>query len=166
MEHRKVVHPSRRKCRNFPASCTHGNKCWYVHNEPEPMEIDETVDAKDTRSWNFKCNVCGYEFLERNDFMEHKRSNHPEINLTCQNFLKGVCQRSDESCWFIHRSEPKKPEAGTKNKKSESKSQAPVFQEVPADPFPPNQLTAVLKMVASLCQKVENMEKVIQEMKN
>ena len=32
MNHRKVVHPSSRKCKNFPGSCAWGNDCCYVHH--------------------------------------------------------------------------------------------------------------------------------------
>ena len=155
MEHRSLVHPSNKKCRNFPASCTFGTKCWYVHHEP--METDQTAEAAETRVWNFKCNVCEEEFKDRSDFMKHKKKNHPENNLTCQNFVRDKCQRSEDSCWFQHRSDSRKPETS---------SQEQVFQEVSANLFPPNQLSSVLQMIDSLCQKEEKMEKTIQDMKN
>ena len=42
MNHRKDVHPSKRKCKNFPAGkCTWGKTCWFVHSE-ELMDVDES----------------------------------------------------------------------------------------------------------------------------
>ena len=35
MDHRKVVHPSNKPCRNFPVDCKWGNDCWYVHHQME-----------------------------------------------------------------------------------------------------------------------------------
>ena len=101
MNHRKIVHPSKKKCRNFPTNCTFGNDCWYVHHEP--METDEqTSDVNEGNSWNFKCNLCEEKILERRDFMIHKKTKHGDTVLTCQNFLRGECSRSEESCWFKH----------------------------------------------------------------
>ena len=71
MNHRKIVHPSSKRCRNFPKSCTFGKECWYVHSE-EPMDIDESPAAK-ANSWNFKCNLCDEIIDERRDFMKHKK---------------------------------------------------------------------------------------------
>ena len=39
MNHRKEVHPSNRRCRNYPQSCTWAKECWYVHLD-EPMDVD------------------------------------------------------------------------------------------------------------------------------
>ena len=63
MNHRKTVHPSNKKCRNFPnGKCTFGNQCWYVHEE-ELMDVDESfkddVKAEDSK---YRCYICNIEF--------------------------------------------------------------------------------------------------------
>ena len=154
MEHRKNVHPSSKKCRNYPASCTFGEKCWYVHEQP--MEVDLEKDVQQTSS-NFKCNVCDEEFKERVCFMKHKKTEHPNSILECQNFKRGKCQRTDELCWFKHT-----PVTG----ESKTPTQGQVFQEAPANLFPPEQFSRMLQMVDTLCQKVEQMEKRILNLTN
>ena len=154
MEHRKNVHPSSKKCRNFPASCTFGEKCWYVHEQP--MEVDLEKDVQQN-SWNFKCNVCDEEFQERICFMKHKKTEHPDSILECQNFKRGKCQRTDELCWFKHTPVTKEPN---------TPSQDQVFQNAPPNLFPPEQFSRMLQMVDILCQKVELMEKRMQNLTN
>ena len=147
MNHRKIVHPSKKKCRNFPANCTFGNDCWYVHTEP--MEVDEyPTEFKEANTWNFKCNLCDEEILERRDFMAHKKTKHGDTVLPCQNFLLGKCSRSEESCWFKH------DEINPERKNSDNQ----VFQKVPQSSLPPDQLSVMVKMLNRLCSKVENME--------
>ena len=150
MDHRKTVHPSTRKCRNFPGTCTWASKCWYVHDEP--MEVDpENVP---TRAWNFKCNICGDEFIERADFMNHKKTNHDDTNLECESFKRGKCQKTAETCWFKHT---------TVNKQTTSPPHKQDFQKA-VNLFPPEQLSKMFQMVNSLCQKVGKMEKRMEEL--
>ena len=45
MNHRKILHPSNKKCFLFAdGSCTRGNECWYVHEELL-MEVDESFNS-------------------------------------------------------------------------------------------------------------------------
>ena len=151
MEHRKNVHPSTKRCRNFPASCTFGEKCWYVHEQP--MEIDGENDVEPS-PWNFKCNVCAKDFKERAQFMKHKKNDHPDANLECQNFKMGKCKRTEDACWFTH---------NFKNI-TESLSSEQVFQKASPNLFPPEQVLRMFQLVENLCQKMENMEKRMEEM--
>ena len=99
MDHRKVVHPSNKKCKNFPTNCTFGDECCYVHHEQ--MEIDQiNTNQNNNKTWNFKCNLCDEEIVERKDFMKHKKVKHGDTILPCEKFLRGGCSRNDDSCWF------------------------------------------------------------------
>ena len=153
MDHRKNVHPSKKECRNFPANCTFGNECWYVHQEP--MDVDEAPDITES-SWNFKCNICDEQIKERRDFMKHKKNKHADSILNCENFLKGKCSRNEETCWFKH------TPAGVDENPKATKQQ--VFQKVSANPFPPDQLSQMFQMINNLCTKMGIMEKKFQEL--
>ena len=87
--------------------------------------------------------------------MKHKKTKHGDTILPCEKFLKGECSR-EESCWFKHISAPSN---------TTSPSHEQVFRKVPGNPFPPDQLSNVVQMITSLCLKVENMEKTIQQLK-
>ena len=156
MNHRKVVHPSNRKCRNFPGSCTWGNECWYLHHEP--MDIDQShVDS--VTQWNFNCNICGEGINERSDFMRHKKSKHSETLLDCQSYLRGECTNTSESCWFKH-----DPNQNRNNlpKQNGIPSKPQVFQKIPENAMPPDQLQTMFQMISALCMKVEQIEKKLQ----
>ena len=147
MNHRKLVHPSNKKCKNFPGSCSFGNECWYVHEEA--MEIDQPSDVHGIDSWNFKCNLCEEKIVERKDFMIHKKKKHGDTILNCEKYLKGKCVRSNEMCWFNHPSDDVQPEKS-------------VFQSVPENP-PPDKMEQVLQMINNLCAKVEKIEMKFQQ---
>ena len=82
----------------------------------------------------------------------------------CDKFKSKMCQRNAESCWFEHPMENKNTnchsptETKTKSEKSNADEEQ-VFCEAKVDPFPPDQFRIMMKMVADLCQKVENVEK-------
>ena len=155
MNHRKVVHPSNKRCRNFPGSCTFGNECWYVHQEP--MEIDQCSEER-TTPWNFKCNLCDEVINERRDFMKHKKMKHGDTILDCQKFLRGECSRTDESCWFMHNISENDPPAPKTSPKKQ------VFQMAPEKSMPPDQMTKMFQMISTLCLKVEQIETRFQQL--
>ena len=152
MNHRKIMHPSNKKCRNFPLnSCTFGSECWYVHEEtlnlPNQSNVEEIPSVSLDQN---KCNSCGIEFNSRQVLMKHKKEIHLASVLTCANFKAGNCSRSEDECWFKHYSS---------DESEFSKTEEQVFCEAKVDPFPPDQFRIMMKMVADLCQKVENVEK-------
>ena len=156
MNHRRDVHPSRRKCQNFPASCAWGQTCWYKHEEP--MEIDSIPEEN---KWNFKCDLCEETFINCKDFLFHKKKKHSSTILQCEKFLKGECSRADDMCWFKH--------SRTSNDKThvvgfESPSKNQVFQKAPQTSVPPDQAEKILQVMKTLCMKVENMEKKFQDL--
>ena len=150
MNHRKSVHPSNKKCRNFPGDCKFSSDCWYVHSEQ--VDVEQSSE-------NFKCNVCDEKFKGRDKFMSHKKIVHPATISTCENFLAKKCQRSDKTCWFAHTSDDHIHE-----KHEDKSSDDQVFWKAPLHPFPPDQVTSMLKMVKQLCEKVESMEKKLEDL--
>ena len=100
MNHRKQMHPSNRKCRNFPGNCKHAELCWYVHDE-SMMELDSESQEPQPEEAQVKCYVCNKVFNSRNELMNHRKREHPSFIL-CKDFLSGNCRRSEKECWYIH----------------------------------------------------------------
>ena len=154
MEHRKITHPSNKRCKNFPGSCTFGNKCWYLHIEP--MDTEPSMNNEENIS-NFNCNMCDFTCKEKTIFMMHKKSSHKEVNKLCDKFQNGQCSRSEADCWFNHLARTS-PSTQNEAKKEQ------VFQKASSDPFPPDHMSRMFWMVSNLCRKVENMEKRFEEL--
>ena len=114
---------------------------------------EETTDVNGVNSWNFKCNLCEEKIVERRDFMTHKKTKHGDTVLACQNFKRGECSRSEESCWFKHVEDDQKSEKMTNQD----------FHKAQPSPYPPDQLVMMLNMMNKLCSKVENMERKFQD---
>ena len=51
----------------------------------------------------FSCNVCGKRNENRGLLMNHRKLKHPKTIKTCSYFLKGICEFTDEVCWFSHK---------------------------------------------------------------
>ena len=151
MEHRKLVHPSKKKCRYFPDTRVHDASCWYVHEEPEPMDVDVELVNKE---WNFKCNFCEEAMKERREFMLHKKTKHGETVLNCEKFLRGECKRNVQSCWFKH----------PVQNPGDQISMEQVFHQAQPNP-PPDPMSTILKMISKLFQKIETLESNFQHLK-
>ena len=147
MNHRKSVHPTKKKCRNFPDACVYGNTCWYVHEE-DLMDLDESINNI------FKCHICEKSFNSKNEFMTHKKAEHSSSVSIC---LKGEnCFRKNNGCWFRH--ENSKKEGNSKHKVSSSQD----FQ-MASQKFPPDQLKQLIDLVGKLSSKMEEMEQRIKK---
>ena len=153
MNHRKAIHPSSKKCRNFPGNCKFANNCWYVHDEQ--MESEEIHD-------NFKCDLCEVEIKGRDNFMKHKKNVHPDNIPTCDNFRKSQCTLGEKECWFEHKTEGPKLDSIPSTKPSEKQ----VIREAFGNTFPPDQLKSMLIMIGKLFTKVENIEKRFEDLMN
>ena len=156
MNHRKKVHPSSKKCRNFPLNCSFGSECWYVHIEQE-KENEDSLD-------NFKCDFCDNEIKGRNNFMKHKKIFHPETIPICNLYKMNKCQRSENNCWFEHNvnkersNPPEKPTEDPKPNTPRKYAKKQDFQEVLGNNPPPDQMNMVLELVTKLFTKIEDME--------
>ena len=140
MNHRKNIHPSNKKCRNFPGNCTRGDECWYVHAE-ELMDVDDSfTNDNDNKkeSTVFKCYICTSDFESQDSFMKHKKNSHTTSVPACRNFNGDKCIRTEETCWYKH----------VAVKSSEDPSpQNPVFHEAQPNHFPPDQMMTKLMMM-------------------
>ena len=99
MEHRKIHHPSNRKCRDFlKGECQRSeNDCWYVHKFNDGIE-DSNSKSKDNK---INCFVCKKEFKTTYDMHDHKKKDHPSTT-ECLNFEEGKCTFGDR-CWYSHK---------------------------------------------------------------
>ena len=53
-------------------------------------------------SGKLNCNICGEQFSDYWNLMNHRRDVHPERRRRCRNDLAGECERSGEECWWKH----------------------------------------------------------------
>ena len=163
MNHRKKVHPSSKKCRNFSSgNCPHGRECWYVHGE----ETEDTLDR-------FRCDLCESAFVGRNNYMIHKKIMHPQYVPSCEKFKSKTCPNSNIDCWFEHIQGGDRTENSFEDNpwpklvsRSPPRSKNPVFREVTSPTLPPDQVMKMMDMVSQLCLKMENMEKKINDLVN
>ena len=68
-------------------------------------------------SGNLNCNICGEQFSDYWNLMNHRRDVHPERRRRCRNDLAGEFERSGEECWWKHA-----PENTTTEKRSANDS--------------------------------------------
>ena len=167
MNHRKIVHPSSKKCKNFPrGECNFGSGCWYVHDDDEKMDTEDTFD-------NFKCDVCEEEFKGRTNFMRHKKLSHPQNVPVCEKYSARKCPRIDQDCWFEHRPSALPDGEKTPQSRRTSASQSyadasrkSVFREVLGQALPPDQMEKMINLISNLCNKVQSMEKRFEDLMN
>ena len=157
MNHRKIVHPSNKKCRNFPTKCTFNNDCWYVHDEQMETESLAVTDIK--TALKFQCNLCESNFNQRDEFMKHRKIKHQVRVDCCNKFTKGECSRTENTCWFRHSTQTTYPEKVSSPLKQ-------VFQEAQAAMVPPDQISKVFQMMSLLSSQVTNLEKMFRETLN
>ena len=147
MEHRKELHPSKRKCKNFPhEKCKWGKKCWYVHEE-ELMDVDESFKNVDPV---FKCYICEEEFRTKDNLKRHRKKEHSVNVQICEKFLSNKCYRSDDDCWYNHKQ---------KVSQLNTKEDVQVFQMAQKDSLPPDHHQKMMDTIQKLCLRVENMDK-------
>ena len=65
----------------------------------EKFQISE-YGEKDSLS----CNFCEKKFKTKGDYMHHKKRDHIDHVENCWNFISGICEFDENSCWFRHSS--------------------------------------------------------------
>ena len=100
IEHRRVTHPSNKKCNRFPA-CDRGKKCLYKH---EGVQTDVETQAYQTQEGNsITCRSCQQEFSDKNEMMIHRKIEHLSEVKACKNVQNGVnCIKGPLHCWYRH----------------------------------------------------------------
>ena len=94
MSHRKTTHIEKVKlCSYFgEGKCNFGDECWYNHS----------ISGSNNDNTELKCRICDKMFVNRNDFMHHRKKEHTKNVPFCKNALKGSCHFGVKNCWFNH----------------------------------------------------------------
>lgn len=111
MIHRKIEHEHKVKpCRNFSGGgCDLKDEdCWYIHIRSSCQEKPLTT---------FTCNICEKVFVNRREFMCHRKKQHVQAVPYCNKASSGKCIFGNENCWFQH-NEIKKSEENENNEKT------------------------------------------------
>ena len=96
MVHRKEKHGENvRMCLYYAkGNCEFSDEdCWYQHKllESPLFPLKE-----------FKCSLCGETFKFKHDFMNHRKSQHPENISICTKNDNGSCNFGNQKCWYKH----------------------------------------------------------------
>ena len=104
IEHRRVNHPSTKKCNTFP-ECVNGDRCLYTHEGS--VVSSEKVKAHSSQSHGeevkFTCRTCQGDFNDKHEMMVHRKREHLNIVGLCKNIAAGInCRKGPENCWYRH----------------------------------------------------------------
>ena len=163
MNHRKDVHPSRTKCKNFPHGCKWGVKCWYVHEE-DLMDLDESFKNEDSPH---KCYLCGEVFKTKDELRKHRKKEHKMQVQICEKNLNNICGRSDDQCWYIHNQEISNIKSKPENEKIPATTrETQVFHRVPQNSNPPENMQNMMEAIKNLGLKIERMDERLNQLMN
>ena len=146
IEHRRVNHPSNKKCNKFPY-CERGERCLYKH-EGE-IETAET-QRNQTQEGLFSCRTCNEEFSDKNDMMMHRKDKHLQEVKACKNIKAGLnCWKGPVNCWYRHDS----PSASTLQNNIAPPAFKFKLQNFPVGPTPQAGLVGQEKIQLQLIQQ-------------
>ena len=97
MKHRKQNHPEKvNVCIHFfGGGCDHGeDTCWYSHKSTSSSGAIELPE--------FKCNNCDKVFVNKFEYMHHRKQDHKESVPQCKKGMGGTCWFGPKNCWFQH----------------------------------------------------------------
>ena len=140
MSHRKDTHIEKVKfCSYFAeGKCIFGDDCWYNHSKTG-SNYDKT---------EYRCRVCDKSFVNRHDFMHHRRKEHAKNVPFCKNALKGTCHFGVNNCWFNH----DENEISNQNQNQSRENQNDMNQEV---------IGKLFEMMEKFTQRIVQIENVI-----
>ena len=100
IEHKRVNHPSTKKCNTFPA-CVNGDRCLYIHDGA--VVNNEDVEAHGRQPYGeegkITCRTCQGDFKDKHDIMVHRKREHLNIVGVCKNISAGInCRKGPENC--------------------------------------------------------------------
>ena len=145
MNHRREIHSDiLRQCRYFArGDCAFEDEvCWYSHKKKE-----ENVEPSSADQENLNCNLCKRVFKNKDEFMKHRKVNHPLMISKCRDFKNGECRFTDDECWYVHEEISSNMSQGNS-----------VFWKVPEN-HSPDLMTRIIDMMEKLTKKVETLEK-------
>ena len=112
MEHRKDKHASSVKiCKYFVNGICHlpADVCWFRHLQKDDMELKSSPQTLQ----EYNCGFCGKIFKNKNEFMKHRKYEHPKMVPVCRELENGWCKNTSEECWYKHHIE--KNDSGFQN---------------------------------------------------
>ena len=103
IEHRRINHPSTKKCNNFP-NCERGDRCLYVHEgNSDNIETAEAAPTEAQSGNGIICRTCKESFEDKNEMMNHRKRDHPNQVGICKNIAAGLnCRKGPAHCWYRH----------------------------------------------------------------
>ena len=60
------------------------------------------MEMKHSKHGGIECRICGQHFVEKRQFMVHRKNNHNDAVAFCRNESEGRCIFSSEKCWWKH----------------------------------------------------------------
>ena len=103
IEHRRIKHPSTKKCNNFP-NCERGDRCLYIHEgTSEDIQSAGTPHQEVQGENNVVCRICKESFGDKNAMMNHRKRDHLDKVGVCKNIANGLnCRKGPLHCWYKH----------------------------------------------------------------
>ena len=89
MVHRKKEHYETVASCKKGVNCEFTDRCWWKHKK---------MDSKD-----IECYFCEESFETKDQVMLHRKANHTKVVKSCTKFENGNCSKSEETCWFMHK---------------------------------------------------------------
>ena len=100
--------------------------------------------------------------------MKHTKRFHPLTVAKCRNYKTGNCNLADNDCWFMHEAKQNKdkesPDEEEINLEEANVNTDSVFHKV-MEKTPPDQMSQLVDIIKKLTIKVENLEKMTQNIK-
>ena len=71
----------------------------------EEEQLKRHIELKHTeksQTNDIVCRMCGKTFIQKWEFMDHRKKQHEASVAICENNLKGICKFSSTRCWWRH----------------------------------------------------------------
>ena len=78
-------------------NCT---ECDYYCDNKEVFETHKQLVHANIDT--FRCRICGETFKSKPELMNHRKKEHIKTVAFCRNMMQGVCQFSNQKCWWNH----------------------------------------------------------------
>ena len=137
IDHRRVKHPSNKKCKWFP-DCERGESCLYIHTSGVNNIENETPQANVHRANQITCRICNNSFEDKNDMIMHRKAEHIEKVNMCKNILAGItCRKGPIYCWYNHSQQAESTGAISRSTRRNTTAVLPFTeQNFPSGPIP------------------------------